>query len=187
MYDKIVGVLHELERQQDFKVLFAAESGSRAWGFASPDSDYDVRMIYVKPEAWYWSLDAKQPDTFNAMQPGELDVSAWELRKTLRLFAGCNPSLNEWLGSPIIYYADPKFADETRSLIPVYFNPGPFFYFPEKFSPPQTGEFFESQKEEHFHFSKNSPGETGTSFCLKKEFEHRENGRKEIRTSDLYS
>ena len=64
---------------------------------------------------------------------------------------------------------------------------GPFFYFPEKFSPPQTGEFFESQKEEHFHFSKNSPGETGTSFCLKKEFEHRENGRKEIRTSDLYS
>ena len=47
----------------------------------------------------------------------------------------------------------------------------PFFYFPEKFSPPQTGEFFESQKEEHFHFSKNSPGETGTSFCLKKEFD----------------
>ena len=66
-------------------------------------------------------------------------------------------------------------------------NPGPFFYFPEKFSPPQTGEFFESQKEEHFHFSKNSPGETGTSFCLKKEFEHRENGRKEIRTSGLYT
>ena len=64
---------------------------------------------------------------------------------------------------------------------------GPFFYFPEKFSPPQNGEFFESQKEEHFHFSKNSPGETGTSFCLKKEFEHRENGRKEIRTSGLYT
>ena len=61
------------------------------------------------------------------------------------------------------------------------------FYFPEKFSPPQNGEFFESQKEEHFHFSKNSPGETGTSFCLKKEFEHRENGRKEIRTSGLYT
>ena len=66
-------------------------------------------------------------------------------------------------------------------------NGRPFFYFPEKFSPPQTGEFFESQKEEHFHFSKNSPGETGTSFCLKKEFEHRENGRKEIRTSGLYT
>ena len=123
MHDKIVAVLHELEREQDFKILFAAESGSRAWGFASPDSDYDVRVIYVKPETWYWSLDTKRPDTFNAMLPGDLDISAWELRKTLRLFAGCNPSLNEWLGSPIIYYADPKFADEMRSLIPVYFNP----------------------------------------------------------------
>ena len=68
-------------------------------------------------------MDTKRPDTFNAMLPGELDVSAWELRKTLRLFAGCNPSLNEWLGSPIIYYTDPKFADEMRSLISVYFNP----------------------------------------------------------------
>ena len=123
MYDKIVGVLHELERQQDFKVLFAAESGSRAWGFASPDSDYDVRVIYVKPEAWYWSLNVKQPDTFNAMLPDELDVSAWELQKTLRLFAGCNPSLNEWFDSPIIYYADSKFTEELRNLIPVYFNP----------------------------------------------------------------
>ena len=123
MHDKIVAVLHELERQQDFKVLFAAESGSRAWGFASPDSDYDVRVIYVKPETWYWSLDTKLPDTFNAMLPGDLDISAWELRKTLRLFARCNPSLNEWLGSPIVYYADPKFANEMRSLISVYFNP----------------------------------------------------------------
>lgn len=123
MRDKIIGVLHELEIQQDFKVLFAAESGSRAWGFAFPDSDYDVRVIYVKPEAWYWSLNAKLPDTFNDMLPGDLDVSAWELRKTLRLFAGCNPSLNEWLGSPIIYYADSKFTEELRNLIPDYFNP----------------------------------------------------------------
>ena len=79
-----------------------------------------------------------------------------------------------------------KKRPEDRS-VENFENGGPFFYFPEKFSPPQNGEFFESQKEEHFHFSKNSPGETGTSFCLKKEFEHRENGRKEIRTSDLYS
>ena len=122
MHDKIAAVLHELERQQGFKILFAAESGSRAWGFASPDSDYDVRVIYVKPETWYWSLDTKRTDTFNAMLPGELDVSAWELRKTLRLFAGCNPSLNEWLGSPIVYYADPKFTAGLRRLIPVYFN-----------------------------------------------------------------
>lgn len=123
MHDKIVSVLHELEKQQDFKVLFAAESGSRAWGFASPDSDYDIRAIYVKPESWYWSLDAKQTDNFTAMLPDEMDISAWELRKALRLFAGCNPSLNEWLGTSIMYYADPLFAKELRDLIPMYFNP----------------------------------------------------------------
>ena len=60
-----------------------------------------------------------------------------------------------------------KNRPEDRS-VENFENGGPFFYFPEKFSPPQNGEFFESQKEEHFHFSKNSPGETGTSFCLKK-------------------
>ncbi len=123
MHDKIVSVLRDLERQQDFKILFAAESGSRAWGFASPDSDYDIRVIYAKPESWYWSLDARQPDTFEAMLPDEMDVSAWELHKTLRLFADCNPALNEWLGSPIVYYADPRFAEELRNLIPAYFNP----------------------------------------------------------------
>lgn len=123
MHDEIVSVLHDLERQQNFRILFAAESGSRAWGFASPDSDYDIRVVYVNPEAWYWSLDTKQPDTFSAMLPGELDVSAWELRKTLRLFAGCSPSLNEWLGSPIVYCAESPFTDELRKLIPVYFNP----------------------------------------------------------------
>lgn len=83
-----------------------------------------------------------------------------------------------------------KLVASCKDLVPVNTSqefPGPFFYFPEKFSPPQTGEFFESQKEEHFHFSKNSPGETGTLLCLKKEFEHRENGRKEIRTSGLYT
>lgn len=98
------------------------------------------------------------------------------------LFSGelAPQKLDDWTG-----YALEHFLKEKDGVIST--KRGPFFYFPEKFSPPQTGEFFESQKEEHFHFSKNSPGETGTSFCLKKEFEHRENGRKEIRTSGLYT
>ena len=109
MHDKIIQMLKELERKEDCKILFAAESGSRAWGFASPDSDYDIRVIYVNPEAWYWDISEKKADTFAAMLPDDLDVSAWELRKTLQLFSKCNPSLNEWLGSPIIYYAEEKF------------------------------------------------------------------------------
>ena len=123
MHDKIMQMLKELERKEDCKILFAAESGSRAWGFASSDSDYDIRVIYVKPEAWYWDITEKKADTFAAMLPDDLDVSAWELRKTLQLFSKCNPSLNEWLGSPIIYYAEEEFFAEMKRLLPQFFNP----------------------------------------------------------------
>ena len=68
------------------RLLYAAESGSRAWGFASPDSDWDVRAIYVHPLDWYLRIEDKPRDTFEAMLPGDIDVSAWELRKALRLF-----------------------------------------------------------------------------------------------------
>lgn len=112
MHDKIIQTLKELESKENCKILFAAESGSRAWGFASPDSDYDIRVIYVKPEAWYWDITEKKPDTFAVMLPDDLDVSAWELRKTLQLFSKCTPSLNEWLGSPIIYYAEEVFLQK---------------------------------------------------------------------------
>lgn len=123
MQDKIIRALKELEAKEQCNILFAAESGSRAWGFASPDSDYDIRAIYVKPEAWYWDITEKKRDTIEAKLPDDLDVSAWELRKTLRLFNKSNPSLYEWLGSPIVYYADNDFFDTLKGLIPRFFNP----------------------------------------------------------------
>ena len=115
--------MKEIEARERCRILFAAESGSRAWGFASPDSDYDIRAIYVKPEAWYWDITEKKRDTFEAQLPDELDVSAWELRKMLQLFNRSNPSLYEWLGSPIVYYADNDFFETLEGLIPLFFNP----------------------------------------------------------------
>ncbi len=123
MKDEICNCLSEIERQEGISILFAAESGSRAWGFASADSDYDIRAIYVHPQAWYLSLEEHPKETFEAMLPNDFDVSAWDLRKTLRLFAKCNPSLNEWLGSPIIYKKASPFFEELKDLIPAYFNP----------------------------------------------------------------
>ena len=123
MHDEIISALKELEVRNGCKILFAAESGSRAWGFASPDSDYDVRAIYVKPLDWYLSIETAPKDTFEETLPGDLDIVAWELRKTLRLFAGCNLPLCEWLTSPILYYAVPGFLEEMLEFLPHAFNP----------------------------------------------------------------
>jgi hypothetical protein len=121
MHDLVRHTITEIEAEKNCRVLFACESGSRAWGFPSPDSDYDVRFIYVHTLDWYLSL-GKQSDTIDRMLPGDLDLGGWELRKALTLFAGCNLPLNEWLDSPIVYYANGDLAARLKELIPTYFN-----------------------------------------------------------------
>lgn len=123
MQNEICNALRKLAQEYDCRILFAAESGSRAWGFASPDSDYDIRAIYVKPRDWYLMIEETPKDTIEAMLPNDLDISAWELRKALRQFAKGNLSLFEWFGSPIIYESDARFMAEMVSLIPDFFNP----------------------------------------------------------------
>ena len=119
--NEISAALRELEGRAGLRVLYACESGSRAWGFPSPDSDYDVRFVYVQPLPWYLTVEPSR-DTHEAMLPNALDLSGWELRKTLQLFASCNLALNEWLGSPIVYCSTP-WADRLRALSPQFFNP----------------------------------------------------------------
>ena len=106
MKEWIIEELKRLESEHDCRILIAVESGSRAWGFASPDSDYDVRVVYVKPIDWYLGLEERKTDTWNAMLPGDLDISAWDLRKALRHLLKSNASFMEWLGSPIVYLDD---------------------------------------------------------------------------------
>ncbi|NIA68348.1 nucleotidyltransferase domain-containing protein [Pelagibius litoralis] len=97
--------LDEIEHAYDVRLLFAVESGSRAWGFPSPDSDYDVRFVYAHPADWYLSVDA-QRDVIELPIEGEMDINGWELRKALNLLIKPNPVLLEWLRSPIVYRAD---------------------------------------------------------------------------------
>lgn len=122
MNARIVAELERIQSEHQVRVLLAVESGSRAWGFASPDSDYDVRFIYAHPADWYISI-AEPRDVIEEMLPGDLDVSGWDLRKTLRLFAKCNLALNEWIGSPITYAEVPEFRRELGDLLPMFFNP----------------------------------------------------------------
>lgn len=105
--------LSALEAEQDVRVLYACESGSRGWGFASPDSDYDVRFLYVHPLAWYLRV-SPQRDVIELPISGALDINGWELRKALGLLKKGNATLIEWLDSPIVYRAHAGFLEAIR-------------------------------------------------------------------------
>jgi uncharacterized protein len=115
MREQILACLRRLEADHDVKVLFACESGSRGWGFASPDSDYDVRFIYVNRLSWYLTVEPGR-DVIEQPISGDLDVNGWDLRKTLQLLRQSNPTLLEWLRSPIVYCEEANAAAQLRSL-----------------------------------------------------------------------
>jgi uncharacterized protein len=118
---RVLQALDEIEARHDVKVLFACESGSRGWGFASPDSDYDVRFIYVHRLPWYLSVEPGR-DVIELPISDELDVCGWELRKALRLLRRANPVLMEWLDSPLVYRQEEAWAARMRELAPKFFS-----------------------------------------------------------------
>jgi predicted nucleotidyltransferase len=116
--------LDRVEAERDVRVLYACESGSRAWGFPSADSDYDVRFVYVHPRDWYLSIDLeRRDDTIDPPTENEIDLHGWDVRKALRLFRNANPTLLEWLRSPIVYREDESVLSRWRPLIPDYYRP----------------------------------------------------------------
>lgn len=94
--------LEEIEKGENVRIIHCVESGSRAWGFASPDSDYDVRFIYVRPLDYYLRLD-KTADVIEWQLDDVLDINGWDIKKALMLLHKSNPTLFEWNGSPIVY------------------------------------------------------------------------------------
>jgi predicted nucleotidyltransferase len=118
-----------VESEEDVVVLLAVESGSRAWGFPSTDSDYDVRFIYVRRPEWYLSIDFEgQRDVIERPLAGEIDLSGWGLRKALKLFHKSNPPLLEWLQCPIIYREQFSIAERLRRILPQFYSPKACFY-----------------------------------------------------------
>ena len=109
--EEILKRLDQIEREENVSIVYACESGSRAWGFESTDSDWDVRFIYVHGQDWYLSIDVEEKrDVIERPVNDELDISGWDLRKALKLVRR-SPPLLEWLSSPII-------SKETKSLPP---------------------------------------------------------------------
>lgn len=122
MQTNILNQLKTIEREKGVAILYAVESGSRAWGFASPDSDYDIRFIYKHDLEYYLSLWDK-PDTIEFMTTENLDGSGWDLRKTLQLLAKSNAPLLEWLYSPVVYYENSEAIAPLRTLAKDCFSP----------------------------------------------------------------
>lgn len=111
--------LDRIETEYDVKILHCIESGSRAWGFASPDSDFDVRFFYVHKPEFYLRLD-RSSDVINYELNDVFDINGWDLQKALRLLYKSNPTIFEWNSSPIVYRTTPQWQ-RVQSVIDEYF------------------------------------------------------------------
>ncbi len=112
--------LSEVEEKHNVKIIYACESGSRAWGFASPDSDYDVRFVYVRDIRDYLRLDAVR-DVIEYELNDIYDINGWDIKKLLLLLAKSNPVIFEWADSPVVYRTTGDW-ERVKSVIPEYFS-----------------------------------------------------------------
>ena len=124
---RIASLLAEVEEQERVRVCLAVESGSRAWGFPSVDSDYDVRFVYAHHPDWYLSIEAGR-DVIERPLTDMIDLSGWDIRKALKLFGKSNPPLLEWLQCPIVYIERGRLASTLRRLLTTSFLSDASFY-----------------------------------------------------------
>ena len=116
IHSQIVARLRQIEVDERVRVLFAIESGSRAWGFASPDSDYDIRFIYARRAEDYLRLDPLR-DVIEQPIEGDIDLNGWDVQKALRLFWASNPAFVEWVQSPITYLEQGPFRAQVAGCM----------------------------------------------------------------------
>ena len=122
MKEQIIAHIEQLEKDHGITILMATESGSRAWGCPSPDSDYDVRIIFKRPKSEYLEIDNK-PSTINYFHGELLDINGWDIKKTLKLIRKSNVTPFEWSQSPIVYKETGDFRSRLLELCREYFKP----------------------------------------------------------------
>lgn len=121
---EILRRLVKTEDEHGVRILFAVESGSRAWGFASPNSDYDVRFIYSREPSWYQAVDLEERrDVIEYAIIDDIDINGWDVRKALRLFWKSNPAFVEWIQSPIIYIEKSRFRAGALNMLSSVYAP----------------------------------------------------------------
>ncbi|RIW37249.1 nucleotidyltransferase domain-containing protein [Bacillus salacetis] len=127
MEKRILKELVEVEQAHNVEILYAVQAGSRAWGFPSPESDYDIRFIYRQPLDWYLSLEKKK-DVIEKKAGGELELSGWDIKKALYLLKKSNPALLEWLHTEDRIMADQEFCQQIMRLKEQTFSPASCYY-----------------------------------------------------------
>jgi hypothetical protein len=127
IHKEVIRQLRTIEAEEDVRILYACESGSRAWGFPSKDSDYDVRFLYLRRPEAYLSIFAPR-DVIERPISDLLDINGWDLQKGLTLFRKSNPPLLEWLQSDIRYEEKYTVAESIRRLSPLGFSPKSCIY-----------------------------------------------------------
>lgn len=115
--DRIKAKLREIEHEKNVRIIYACESGSRAWGFPSTDSDYDVRFIYVHPTPWYLGITQKR-DVIEVPVDRVLDINGWDIKKVMILLRKSNGPLLEWLTSPVVYSEEPQALKSIKEILP---------------------------------------------------------------------
>lgn len=105
MKEQIQEKLKEIEKTENITVLYAAETGSRAWGHANENSDYDIRFIYKRNDISEYLVLENFEDVMQ-FEEGEFDFAGWDVKKALHLHFKSNPNLREWLISPVVYVPD---------------------------------------------------------------------------------
>ena len=115
--DRALAALAAIEQEDNVRIVLALESGSRAWGFPSRDSDYDVRFIFIRPLTDYLRISPLR-DVIERPIDAELDLGGWDLRKSLGLMVRSNAVIFEWLASPLVYRCDPAIVTMLKALVP---------------------------------------------------------------------
>src|SRR5258708_4563761 len=127
IHERVQHMLQTIATEKQVRILYACESGSRAWGFASADSDYDVRFFYARPRDAYLQLDSPR-DVIEVPVVDELDISGWDIFKALSLLRKSNPPLLEWLFSPVVYLEQSPAIETLRGLAKELYSPAAMFY-----------------------------------------------------------
>ena len=120
MYTLVPQKLREIEKEYGIRVLYAAESGSRAWGTCLEDSDFDIRFIYIRPLESYLKLE-EEKDVLEFPISEGWDMCGWDIRKLLKLLHHANSQIYEWFASPVVY-VDEGFSQRIRPLLEGYFS-----------------------------------------------------------------